>query len=184
MTEEFEIQSTESSEGGEVSAEAVERLAKHLANGSQQQTQEAQLRKINANAAHVMVKMLKSPGKGTLARLMAKAIREGNPPALVLGVASLACHEIRPEMPRVEGLLIFKKGTWPEEHHEHLEDWERIIIASLEHCVNDFRKVVNRNSGFLPDLAKLIEYVIQKSCHIDGMKGQKMVDGLVAVINR
>ncbi len=181
MAEDFEIQHTENNESGEVTAEAVEKLAKQLqGNGGHFAQREEKVRQMNRNAAHIMVKMLKSPGKGTLAKLMAKAIHEGNPPALVLGVASLYCHEINPEMRR-EDMLIFEKNSWPSEHRERLEDWERIVVASLEHCVDEFRKLVEEKNS-LPDLAKLIKYVIEKSCHLENVNGEMLVNGLANLV--
>jgi len=183
MAQDFEINHTEATEQGEISAEAVRQLAKQMQSGGGQFCQtEEHIRKLNASTAYVMVKMLKSPGKGTLAKLMAKAIHEGTPPALVLGVASLVCYELNPEMPRVE-VLIFQGSTWPGEHRERLQDWEKIVVASLQYCVDKFREIAERNSGVLPNLAKLIEYVLKKTCNIEGFAGQKMVDALIALIN-
>lgn len=184
MAEDFEIQHNESNEGGEVSAEAVERLAKQLQTGSAQDTQtEAALRKMGARAASVMVRMLKSPGKGTLAKLIARALREGNPACLVTSIASLGFQDINAEMPR-ENVLIYAKGTWPVEHRERLEDWERIMVASLEHCVEGFRKNIEKTNGELPDLAKLMKYVVEKSCHVEGVNGEKLVVGLTALVGK
>lgn len=183
MSEDFEVFNSEG--GGEVSAEAVEKLAERLREASRagaasvKREQGAQV--VEDEVVGLMVGSLVGPGNGTMARLMAGALREGVPAVVVRAVVSLVDLSLLQELGGVD-VVIFDAGVWPEVHRDRFVEWEGVLVGSLEFCVEDFREALRRNGGELPGLAGLLDWCMGRVCRHLGVGGADVVAGLLRLI--
>jgi hypothetical protein len=182
MSQEFELNPIqEAGTNGEVSTEAVEALAEQIRETAQaiaaNAKDEGRVQKSNTAITDLLIKLLKSQDHKLL-QFIFNALRENNPPALILAAISPLYSELWETLP-AEGEAFFLDEAWPENKRPQLQKWEKIMLSSLQELKAEFQENFKTKGEQLPALEKLLNQILLHLCPESPVEGGHIIEALI-----